>query len=344
MDTELRERLRRVPKAELHVHLEGSLRPEALLELSRRHDFPHGLRTLEECRALYAFSDFPGFIHAIKTASQHLIDPEDYWIAVHDLARQLKAQGVVYAEVFLSVGILHWKKTEIDPVWRAVEVARQQAEREFGVRLAWIFDAVRQFGREHVERVVDEAIRLKSSGPVVAIGIGGDEKGGPAEWFVNAYQRARAAGLHLTVHAGETCGPESVRSAVELLAAERVGHGLRAIEDADLLRLLAERGIFLDICPTSNEKTGCLPSARQHPARALFEAGVPLVIGSDDPGIFSVELLDEYALFHDHLGFSFDDLIELVENSFRGSFLPDIDKQRWLAEVERVTEDVERGA
>jgi len=334
MDSALREKLRRAPKAELHLHLEGSLRPEAVLELSRRHGFPHGLRSLEECRELYRFSDFPGFIQAIKTASQHLIDPEDYWIAVMDLARQLKSQGVVYAEVFLSIGILHWKKTEVDPVWRAVEVARQQAEREFGVRLAWIFDAVRQFAKEHVDRVVDEAIRLQSSGPVVAIGIGGDEKGGPAEWFVEPYRRAREAGLHATVHAGESCGPESVRAAIEHLGAERIGHGLHAGEDPALMQLLAEKQIFLDICPTSNEKTGCLASARQHPARAYFDQGVPLVIGSDDPGIFSVSLLDEYELFHDHLGFSFDELLELARNSFRGSFLTEAEKRRWVRKAE----------
>lgn len=333
MDSALRERLRQVPKAELHLHLEGSLRPQALLELSRRHGYPQGLRTLEECHALYRFTDFAGFIQAFKTVSQHLADPEDYWIAVMDLARQLRDQGVVYAEVFFSVGILHWKQTEVDPIWRAIEVARQQAEREFGVRLTWIIDAVRQFGVEHVERVVDEAIRLHESGPAVAIGIGGDEKGGPAELFAKPYRRAREAGLHASVHAGETCGAESVRAAIEHLGAERIGHGLHAGDDPALLHLLAERGIPLEICPTSNEKTGCLPSARQHPARRYFEQGVPLVVGSDDPGIFSVSLLDEYELLHDHLSFNFDELLELARNSFRTAFLSETEKAGWVARV-----------
>jgi len=127
--------------------------------------------------------------------------------------------------------------------------------------------------------------------------------------------------------------PDALRAEVLDGGAERIGHGLRAGEDPALLALLAERGIPLEICPTSNEKTGCLPSARQHPAHRFFEQGVPLVIGSDDPGIFSVSLLDEYELLHDHLGFSFDDLLELARNSFRAAFLPEAEKAGWVAKV-----------
>lgn len=333
MDSTFRRKLRLLPKAELHLHLEGCLDPALLLELSRRHGHPLGLRDLGAIRRLYDFSDFAGFIQAFKVASQHLITPEDYGALVGEMGRRLAAQGVVYAEVFFSIGILHWKKMEVGPVWTAVESARRQLERDRGVRLAWIFDAVRQFGAPAAERVVDEAILRMSSGPVVAIGIGGDEAAGPAEWFTETYARARAAGLGATAHAGETCGPESMWSALRNLGAKRLGHGLSAARDASLMDHLAANEVFIDVCQISNRKTGCWPLGARHPVAEFDAAGVKYSFGSDDPGFFGSSLLKElyeYSRGRDHL----EGARRALRNGFLGSFLPHAEKSAYLRDFD----------
>ncbi len=330
MDRDLRRRLRLLPKAELHLHLEGVLNPADLLALSQRHDFPFGLRDLAACRRLYTFSDFPGFIQAIKTASQHLIAPEDYAWAVEQMARRLAAQGIVYAEVFVSIGILHWKRMAVAPVWEAIEAARRQAEARHGLRLAWIFDAVRQFGAEAAGRVLDEAILRRASGPVVAIGIGGDEIGGPAEWFAGVYTRARAAGIGGTAHAGETAGPESVRAALDQLQVRRIGHGLAAAQDANLLARLAAADVYLDICTISNQKTRCWLPSTAHPVQIFDSSSTKWSPGSDDPGIFGSSLLKEIYNCHDNLALPWPSLRRALRNGFRGSFLAAAERDVYL--------------
>ncbi|HUX66649.1 MAG TPA: adenosine deaminase [Terriglobales bacterium] len=322
MDASEREQLRRLPKAELHLHLEGSLRPATLWTLAQRHGLPFGLADLAACQRLYQFSDFAGFIHAIKTASQLLRDPADYAAAVTDLLHQLRGQGVVYTEVFLSIGILLWRQVPIEPYWEAVEAARLAAEASTGVRLRWIFDAVRQFGAERFEQVVAWGEKLQSSGSVLAIGIGGDERQRATAEFAPGYARARAAGLRTTIHAGETCGPQSIREALTLLRPDRIGHGLRAFEDPELVEALAQQQVALDVCPTSNLKTGVWPTDRRHPALDYYNRGVKLSISTDDPGIFGCSLLDEYAYLRGPGGFSAAALRQVVQNSFACSLLP----------------------
>ncbi|HWG37307.1 MAG TPA: adenosine deaminase [Terriglobales bacterium] len=315
-----RQQLRQIPKAELHLHLEGSLAPATLWQLSRRQGHPHGLDSLSACRRLYEFSNFAGFIHAIKTASQLLRDPADYAAAVTALAHSLQVQGIVYAEVFLSVGILLWRQVAVEPYWEAIESARRAAESETGVRIGWLFDAVRQFGAEPFERVLDWALQLAPGGSVLGIGIGGDESQHSASEFAEGYARARAGGLRTTIHAGETCGPESVWDALRHLSPDRIGHGLRAIEDPRLLEELARRGVPLDICPTSNYKTGALFAGQPHPAHDFLRRGVRLSISSDDPGIFGTSLLDEYAWLGEHGGFSSGELRALAQASLGAGF------------------------
>ncbi|MGH9486138.1 MAG: adenosine deaminase [Terriglobales bacterium] len=297
------------------MHLEGSLAPETLWALAQRQGFPFGLRDLDACRQLYTFNSFDGFIHAIKTASQLLLRPDDYAIAVRALARGLQAQGVLYSEVFLSIGILLWRNVAVEPYWEAIEPARLQAEKETGVTLRWIFDAVRQFGPEPFQRVVDWAVKLHESKTVLGIGIGGDERQRSAAEFAPGYARARLAGLKTTVHAGETCGADSIWDALNWLKPDRIGHGLRAFEDARLLDELISRQTILDICPTSNLKTGAWPSGLPHPAYKYYMRGIKIAVSSDDPGIFGCSLLDEYCWLAAHGGFSFDQLTQLATAS-----------------------------
>ena len=331
--------LRGLPKAELHLHLEGTVTPETLVELSRRNDAQP--LTLEQARAVYVYADFQAFLMAFKAVSERLQTPADYELIAYNMIRDLARQGVVHAEVYLSWGILLRFKPQlgIRPVMDAVERARLRAEQEFGVSVLWLVDAVRHFGVEEAQTVFRLAAELKPVYPsIVGIGIGGDEARGPAEPFRAVYEEARAAGLRLTAHAGESTGPidgpASIWSAINI-GAERIGHGLAAQHDADLLRILAERQIPIEINVTSNLRTGCCTALDQHPVREYFEGGLMLTLNSDDPPMFGSNLLDEYVLIQREFAFSLDQMREFAANSIEASFLPPTRKLKLLAAVEQ---------
>lgn len=335
-----------LPKAELHLHLEGSVDPPTLSELSRRHPTP--LRTTnpayrnledsgrvfteEEARELYQYKDFTGFLWALKAVTERLRDPEDYELVTYRLMQKLHAQNVVHAEVYISAGIAHFRGQEFAPLFGGAERGRRRGERDFSISLYWILDAVRHFGVDAARRVVDEAIELKSHN-VVGIGIGGDERRGPAEQFREVYAHAAEHGLRLTVHAGEAVGAESIWGALRELKPDRIGHGLHAIDDPELVRYLAEQQIPVEICITSNVLTGCCANAADHPVRRLFDAGVLVTLNSDDPDMFHTTLLNEYQIARDLFGFTDAELRRLARNSFAASFLPEDKKRTRLAGI-----------
>jgi len=312
------------PIAELHVHLEGSIRPEVAVELARRCGIT---LTEDEVRQRYAYTNFAEFIEAFKWVTSFLREPEDFALLACDLAQQLLAQKVVYAEVTLSVGVMLLRNQDPQRNFEAILAATEPFESK-GLRLNWIFDAVRQFGPELAGKVVDWAVQCRSP-RVVAFGIGGDELQVPTNDFRHVYRRAAAAGLHRLIHAGETGGPEKIREAVELLGIERIGHGIAVIHDPAVMDLLAARRIALEICPTSNLCTGALatqlnlPSAsiEQHPLPKLLRHGIPVVLSTDDPAMFHTCLSDEYR-HAQSMGLSESELAQLIDNSFTFSFLP----------------------
>ncbi len=245
------------------------------------------------------------------------------------MMQKLHAQGVVHAEVYISAGVVHWRGQEFAPLFEGAERGRERGERDFGVSLYWIFDAVRHFGVDEARRVVDEAIRFKDRN-VAGIGIGGDERKAGPEQFRAVYEHATSHGLRLTVHAGETVGPEGIWGALRELKPDRIGHGLHAIEDPELVRYLAGEQIPIEVCITSNIKTGCCPALEEHPVRKLFDAGVPVVLNTDDPDMFHTDLTNEYGIARDVFHFTDDELRMLAKNSLRASFLPD-EKKALLA-------------
>jgi len=212
-----------LPKAELHLHLEGSVTPETLVELRRRHGKES---TLAEAEVLYQYKDFLGFLMAFKTLTDDLETPDDYELITYRLMEQLKAENVLHAEVYVSVGVCLWRKLDFGAIFEGLERGRRRGEKDFGVSLLWIFDAVRQFGPEKAQPVFELAAKYRDRN-VVGIGIGGDEPKGPPELFREQYAYAADQGLRLTVHAGENAGPESIWGALNL-GAERIGHGLSA--------------------------------------------------------------------------------------------------------------------
>lgn len=326
--------LRGLPKAELHLHLEGTIKPETLVELSRRHDVEP--LTIEGARTLYQYENFLGFLMSFKAVTERLRGPEDYELITYNMIRELAAQGVVHAEVYVSFGIIYyWKKTEVEPYVAAIERGRERGERDFGTSLLWIVDAVRHFGIEEGCRVFRKAAELKAKYPsIVGIGIGGDEARGPADQFRDLYKEAKAAGLRLTAHAGESVGPESVWSAINI-GAERIGHALAAQHDPELLEVLARKQIPLEINVTSNIKTGCCTCFEAHPVRQYFDSGLMVTLNSDDPPMFGSDLLGEYVLAQEQYDFTLEQMRELAANAVEASFLEPARKLALLKRVEQ---------
>jgi adenosine deaminase/aminodeoxyfutalosine deaminase len=298
---------RDLPKAELHVHLEGTVDPGTMRELAPA-------LSSEQLRLLYHCSGFAEFLQCFKRINERLRTPADYALVARRAFERLRAENVRYAEIILSAGVALWKEQDFGEIYDAVtaEAARSP------VRVRWILDAVRHFGPEHVMRVAELAVGLAGRG-VVALGIGGDEARGPAGWFAGAYRFARSRGLHLHAHAGETCGPASIWEALEL-GVERIGHGIRAVEDPVLIQHLRDRQIPLEISITSNVMTGAVASLKEHPIRRLYDAGIPITLNTDDPGIFGTTLVDEYELAAREFDFTRGELETIAANGFRYAF------------------------
>lgn len=326
--------LRGLPKAELHLHLEGTIKPETLVELSQRHD--ENPLSLEQARELYQYKDFLGFLMSFKAVTERLKGPDDYELITYNMVRELAKQGVVHAEVYISFGIIfYWKKTDVEPYVAAIERGRERGEKEFGTTLLWIVDAVRHFGVEEGARVFRRAAELREKYPsIVGIGIGGDEARGPADQFRELYGEAKAAGLRLTAHAGESVGPESIWSAINI-GAERIGHALAAQHDAELMEVLAQKQIPLEINITSNVKTGCCKGFDEHPVKEYFESGLMITLNSDDPPMFGSDLLGEYVLAQQTFGFTMEQMRELAANAVEASFLDPTRKLGLLQRVEQ---------
>jgi adenosine deaminase len=317
-------RIASLPKAELHLHLEGSIQPETVCALSARH----GVTIMkEEVRQRYAYRDFSEFIETFKWVTSFLREPQDYALIARDLAEYLLTQGVSYAEVTLSVGVMLLRKQSPEANFEALLRTTEPFQNR-GLHFNWVFDAARQFGVGSAMKVVESAHRCGSQN-IVAFGIGGDELSAPTEEFRPVYDKAAQMGLHRLVHAGEIGGPEKIREAIEMLGAQRIGHGIAAINDPQLMDLLAERQIPLEICPASNLRTGAL--ARQlgrenaqiedHPLPRLLRHGIPVVLSTDDPAMFHTTLLTEYENAA-RMGLEEEELVKLVEMGFQHGFRP----------------------
>ena len=299
--------IHQLKKAELHVHLEGSVDPETLLELDPALGG-------DELRALYDYSDFLGFLRSYKWINLRLTQPEHFALITRRLLGRLERENVLYAELNLSVGVWLWRELEFEPHFAAIAA---EAERS-PVRVRFIFDAVRQFGVEAGLEVARLAAAHQSQG-VLGFGIGGDEAKGPAKEFQSVFAWAKGQGLRLAPHAGEVVGPQSVWDALEC-GAERIGHGIRSIEDPVLVRHLAGHRIPLEVCISSNVRTGAVASLREHPVRRLFDAGVPVTLNTDDPPMFGTTLEREYQLAATEFGFNREELRMVADNGFNFAF------------------------
>jgi adenosine deaminase len=317
----LEEWVQRLPKVELHVHLEGSIRPQTLAELAYKNgiDLPNGVSTI------YQFFDFQGFLDTYMRAAACLCTQDDFERVTYEFLIDQAAQGIHYCEAFLS-SMQHLKRDfDFECIMGGIQTGYERAHAKTGIRMGVIFDHGRQFGPEAGMRVLQQAIATRDYG-VIGLSIGGDEVNYPPELFTDLFQKAREAGLAVTAHAGEVRGPESIWGAIHALGVRRIGHGIRSIDDPELMAYLKKNAIYLDVCPTSNVWTGAVATLDSHPVRQLFNAGVPITLSSDDPALFQTNLAKEYLLLANQFGFSKEELKQLSLNGVRASFLPQEEK------------------
>jgi len=310
------------------LHLEGSIQPATVCALTAQHNIE---LTEDEVQQRYTYRDFTGFIDAFKWVTSFLREPRDYGLIASDLGEHLVTQGVVYAEVTLSIGVMLLRKQQPEANFEAILRATEPFEKQ-GLRLNWVFDAARQFGAEAAMDVVRAANRCQSK-TIVAFGIGGDEMSVATQEFRPVYEQAANNGLHLLMHAGEVGGPEKIREAVELLNVERIGHGIAAAQDPALMDLLVDRRIPLEVCPQSNIRTGALAkqlrlsdaTLAEHPLPRLWRHGIPIVLSTDDPAMFHTTLRAEYENAA-RMGLNETELVQLVNMSFEHAFLSENEK------------------
>jgi adenosine deaminase len=317
--------IRRMPKVELHVHLEGSIQPETLLLLARRNNVPLPHTTVEGLREWYKFRDFAHFVDIYLGISACIRTSEDIEFIAREFLRGQAAQRILHSEVTFTPYTHYGPDNRIpfEEQFAALSRARAWAVSELGVSVGWVFDIARSVRPlEHGIMVADWAISGMEQG-VVALGLGGIEAGHPPEIFQDAFDRARAAGLPAVPHAGETVGPESVWGAVRTLRAKRIGHGVRCLDDRELVAFLRERQTPLEVCPTSNVCLGVAASLADHPLPRLLEEGLYVTINSDDPPMFNTTLTDEYLRAAKILGCGAETIEQLAINAVRASLLPE---------------------
>ena len=336
---DLEEFIRKMPKVELHVHLEGSVRPATLLQLAKRHRISLPADTTEGLRDWYTFRDFGHFIEVYMAISGCLRTADDIELVTHEFLLGQAEQNILYSEVtftpynqFVNCGLgFH---AQLD----AVNRAREWGERELGIQMGLIIDIPRERPSEAGDQVATWVIDRYGDG-VIALGLGGPEVGNPPEKFQNAFNRVRSAGIPCILHAGETDGPSSVWKAIEVAASRRIGHGVRSIEDPKLMDYLRQTQLPLEICPTSNICLNVYPSLEKHPLPLLLKHGVCVTLNSDDPPMFNTTLIDEYLQAKTAFGWDKATIQELVLDAVDVSLLSTLKKHGMR---ERFQRDLDR--
>ena len=321
-----------MPKAELHVHHVGSASPRIVSELAARH--PGSVPSdLDALRDFYTFRDFAHFIEVYLAVVDLIKEPEDIRLLTYEVAAEMAAQHIRYAELTLTPYTSVLAGVPIEAYVDAVEDARTSAERDHGIKLRWVYDIPGESGLPAAEATLSYALD-HAPDSLVGFGLGGPEIGVERPQFKPFFDKARAAGLHSVPHAGETTGPQTVWDALEQLGAERIGHGTSSAQDPRLLEHLAEQQIPVEVCPTSNIATRAVDVLENHPITAMRDAGVLITIGSDDPPMFGTTLNREYEIAADLLGLDEAGIVELAKNGVAASFLPDADKAALTAEMD----------
>ena len=323
---ELAERLRAMPKAEIHVHVEGATDAETFYQLARRNRVDLPADSLDEWKSFFEFRDFQHFIRVYQASVRCLQAPEDYAIAIESFYQRQAAENARYTEAFLSASFLTEKFGD-EEILDAIAAGRAAGEAKYGVRANFIADIARE-RPESQGRVLEFTLKGKERGVFIGLGLGGLEMGYPPELFVEAYTEARRQGLRVVAHAGEAAGAESIWSAIDTLQSDRIGHGIRCLEDPALVARLRERQIPLEVAPQSNYCLGVVARDRPHPIREMVDAGLFCTLNSDDPAMFSTSLTNEYLTLAAQ-GFGWEELWRLNANTLEATFLEEAEKEKY---------------
>lgn len=309
----------RIPKSEIHVHLEGAIPHATLWELVQKYGGDPSVRTLDALQAKFEYRDFPHFLETWTWKNGFLREYEDFELIAKGVARDLKVQNIRYVEAFYSPSDFtqHGLETQ-----RITEALRTGLDKVDGIEVALIADLVRDYGPERAQKTLGEVNEVKKLG-VIGIGLGGGEHNHPPGPFVDVFETARELGFRTTAHAGEGAGADSVRSAVNVLKVDRIGHGVRAIEDEQLVEQLAASRIPLEVCPISNLRTGVVASLSEHPIRRFHERGLLVTVNTDDPKMFCNSLAREYRLLEQQAGFSRSQIRQLILDGIEATWMPD---------------------
>jgi adenosine deaminase len=332
---DLVQRLQAMPKAEIHVHLEGATSPELIFKMARRNAVPLPVATIEEWKAFYAFRDFNHFIEIYMLTVACMLTPQDFTDMVVDFMAQQAAQNIRYSEVFFSVA-LHLNRLPAAEILRALAEGLKQGKALYGVDAAFLSDISRQNCVEkHAQRqVLDFALAARDLGIGSTLSIAGMEIGYPSALYQEVFDEARRQGLHVIAHAGETGDHRIVRDVLDVLQPERIGHGIGALGDPDLVAELHRRQIPIEVSPHSNYCTRVIPIDQPHPIRRMLDLGLNVTVNSDDPPMFSTDLNNEYVTLAAQ-GFTFEELWQLNRNGLQASFLEPDRKAAILREWEQ---------
>lgn len=344
---ELDELVKTLPKAELHVHLEGAIEPTTALILADKYAHLGLIEDVKGLQRSVEFKSYENFHSYYQICMQLMRSADDFALVVYECGRDMMNQNIRYREMYISIyQHLHlWgKRLHLRDVLDGLLVGSRNARDDFGVEIQWIFGIPRHrhfsgsnpriFDPTIATAVLNCAIKGREYG-VIGIGLGGNEVDAPPHPFHNVFQKAKQTGLRSIPHAGETEGAGSVWGAIKNLRADRICHGVRSIEDMNLVNELVERQIPLDICPTSNIRLNIYPTMREHPFRKLDELGVNVTINSDDPSLFGISLCDEYTTFAREFGYEIGDLVRFARNSIQASYATNELKARYSREIDK---------
>jgi adenosine deaminase len=324
--------LRAMPKAELHIHIEGSLEPELIFELSRRNGVAIPYASVEELRRAYAFTNLQSFLDIYYAGASVLITAQDF----HDMAwayfQRAKADNVVHAELFFDPQTHTARGVAMGTVVEGLHSACERARAELGISSALILCFLRHLSEEEAFATLEDALPYRDR--FIGIGLDSSEVGHPPEKFARVYARCRELGLRLVAHAGEEGPPAYIRTALDLLQVERIDHGVQAIHDPQLMQRLARERIPLTVCPLSNLKLCVYPTLEQHQIKALLEAGLAVTVNSDDPAYFGGYIADNFVGVAAATGLSAQQCWQLAANSFEASFVDEATKAGWRAQLD----------
>jgi adenosine deaminase len=327
-DIPSRTRFERIPKVELHLHLEGAIPHDALWKLIQKYGGEPSVANLTALKDKFQYRDFPHFIETWIWKNQFLREYADFTLIAEAVASDLVRQNIHYAEVFYTPADFYRQGLEAQRITESIRTGLLLVP---DIRISLVADFCRDYGVPGAHKTLAAINEVKGLG-VIGVTIGGSEQAFPPEPFAEVYEKARQLGFHTSAHAGEAAGAESIWGAIRSLKVDRIGHGTRAIEDERLLEYMAEKKIPIEVCPLSNVKTGVVKSIESHPVRKFFERGLVVTINTDDPRMFGNSLAEEYGLLVDKLGFSPKEICSLIIQGIRSSWLPEADKAQLIAQ------------